>query len=145
MSKYLLDKDFESNSIAPCGMNCGTCIAFLRVKKPCPGCRFKDVDTKPKHCISCTIKNCEHLSQTTSGFCFDCPKFPCSRMKSLDKRYSKNYNISLIENLKNIQCQGLSTFVETEQIRWKCKSCGSILCVHRNNCLKCNANISTNK
>jgi len=25
--------------IAPCGMNCGACIAFMRDKNNCPGCR----------------------------------------------------------------------------------------------------------
>ena len=144
MNKYLLNRDFQNNSIAPCGMNCGTCVAFLRAAKPCLGCRFENNGSKPKHCDSCIIKNCEHLAQTESGFCFDCPKFPCVRVKNLDKRYRQNYGISLIENLNNIKEKGLSAFVEGEQNRWKCKSCGSVLCVHRNNCLNCNSVISQN-
>ncbi|MCC8145078.1 MAG: DUF3795 domain-containing protein [Bacteroidales bacterium] len=122
-------------------MNCGTCIAFLRIKRPCPGCRFKDLDTKPKHCISCTIKNCEYLAQTKSGFCYECSNFPCPRMKNLDKRYRRNYHMSLIENLTNIQNQGLPDFIKEEKIRWKCKLCGSILCVHRERCLNCGTNL----
>lgn len=141
MNKYILNRDFTNNSIAPCGMNCGTCIAYLRVVKPCPGCRFKNNGTKPKHCDSCIIKNCEYLAQTESGFCFDCPKFPCTRMKNLDKRYRQNYGISLIENLNKIKELGLSAFIEAEQNHWKCKTCGSVLCVHRNLCLGCNVPI----
>lgn len=29
---------FDKSLIAPCGMNCGTCIAYLRDKNKCPGC-----------------------------------------------------------------------------------------------------------
>ncbi len=27
--------------IAPCGMNCGTCLGYLREKNKCVGCRLK--------------------------------------------------------------------------------------------------------
>lgn len=141
MNKFILNRNFKSNSIAPCGMNCGTCIAYLRVAKPCPGCRSENNGSKPKHCDSCIIKSCEHLAQTDSGFCFDCPKFPCVRIKKLDKRYRQNYAINLIENLNSIKQKELSVFVDSEQDRWKCKSCGSVICVHRNFCLNCNVSI----
>jgi len=142
MGKYLVNRNFEKNLIAPCGMNCGTCIAFLRTAKPCLGCMVMG-DSKPKHCITCSIKNCEFLIGSKSRFCFFCPKFPCSRVKNLDKRYRQKYNTSLIENLENIKSIGLSAFVENEQIRWKCPSCGSVLCVHRDCCLQCNTAIFT--
>jgi hypothetical protein len=91
---------FNRVLIAPCGMNCGTCIAYLRDKKPCPGCW--GTDGKPKHCTTCIIKNCEYLASTDSRFCFECEKYPCTRLKSLDKRYRTNYQVSLIENLNRI-------------------------------------------
>ncbi len=141
MDKYILSRNVQDNSMAPCGMNCATCIAYLRVAKPCPGCRSVNNGSKPKHCDSCVIKNCEYLAQTKSGFCFDCPKFPCIRMKNLDKRYRRNYGISLLENLNYIKQKGISAFIENEQNRWKCQSCGSVLCVHRGHCLHCNAAI----
>lgn len=30
--------------IAPCGMNCSICMAYLREKNKCPGCRGNDID-----------------------------------------------------------------------------------------------------
>lgn len=138
MGKYLLNRNFKDNSIAPCGMNCGTCIAYLRTSKSCPGCRLENNDGKPQHCISCLIKNCDFFCQTKSEFCFDCLKFPCNRIKNLDKRYQQKYHISLIKNLENIKQFGLSTFIKNEQKRWSCQSCKSSLCVHRNHCLNCN-------
>ncbi len=128
--------------IAPCGMNCSLCIGHLREKKPCGGC-FKVHDpNKPKVCRSCVIVNCAYLAETSSGFCYDCLKFPCTRLKNLDKRYRTKYRMSMIENLGFIKAQGLGTFVKAEEKRWKCKVCGSGLSVHRDFCLHCKTMIS---
>ena len=130
--------------IAPCGMNCGTCIGHLRDKRPCGGCFKKDDENKPKHCRSCIIVNCESLAKNETGFCYDCKKYPCSRLKRLDKRYRTNYGMSMIENLEYIQNKGLDKFLINEDKRWTCKVCGSGLCVHRDYCLKCNIEINKN-
>lgn len=130
--------------IAPCGMNCGICIGHLREKRPCGGCFKKDDKNKPKHCRSCSIVNCESLAKTESGFCFDCKTYPCARLKRLDKRYRTNYGMSMIENLDYIQKCGLEEFIMNEEKRWACKECGSGLCVHRNFCLNCKAEMNKN-
>lgn len=124
--------------IAACGMNCGICIGHLRDKKPCGGCYKIDDLNKPNSCRSCKIVNCESLAETQSGFCYDCNKYPCARLKQLDKRYRTNYGMSMIENLEFIKSYGLEMFKQKEKVRWTCKTCGSQLCVHRNQCLKCN-------
>jgi len=128
---------YTKRSIAPCGINCGTCLAYMREKKPCLGC-WSDDHHKPKHCINCAIKNCEHLAQTKSKFCYECPKFPCVRLKRLDKRYIFNYHMSMLENLRTIQVVGLSGYIKNEAVRWRCNSCNSMLCVHRKACPSCN-------
>lgn len=123
--------------IAPCGMNCGLCIGHLREKKPCSGCFKKDDENKPNVCRSCTIVNCEYLAQTKSGFCFECPKYPCQRLKNLDKRYRTKYGMSMLENLLFIKEKGLAEFLESEHYKWTCSNCGSTLSVHRDHCLHC--------
>lgn len=123
--------------IAACGMNCGLCIGFLREKKPCGGCFKKDDENKPKVCRSCTIVNCESLAETESGFCYDCDKYPCTRLKRLDKRYRTNYGMSMIDNLNFIKKNGMERFLENEQNRWTCRECNSGVSVHRNYCLNC--------
>lgn len=123
--------------IAPCGMNCGLCIGHLREKKPCSGCFKKDDENKPNVCRSCTIVNCEYLAQTKSGFCFECPKYPCQRLKNLDKRYRTKYGMSMLENLLFIKEKGLAEFLESEHHKWTCSNCGSTLSVHRDHCLHC--------
>ncbi|MBT3206866.1 MAG: DUF3795 domain-containing protein [Bacteroidetes bacterium] len=126
-----------ANMIAACGMNCGICIGHMRDKKPCGGCFRKDDDNKPKQCRSCNIVNCEFLKEIKSGFCFDCPKYPCVRLKRLDNRYRKKYKMSMIENLDSIKKVGLESFIRNEENRWICKVCGSGLSVHRDYCLNC--------
>jgi hypothetical protein len=127
---------FEKNLIAPCGMNCGTCLAYLREKNRCCGCRNDD-PSKPKSCSACIIINCELLAATESKFCYECGKFPCKRLKALDKRYRTRYHVSFIENLMSIKVTGIDAYLKNEDKRWTCPSCGSVLCVHRESCRKC--------
>ncbi len=122
--------------IAPCGMNCGICLAYLRSKNRCGGCRNEN-EHKSVHCDKCVIKNCGFFKTTNSIFCYDCDHFPCARLKQLDKRYQLKYHMSMIENLQMIKQSGQESFVQTESIRWKCMKCGGVLCVHRAYCLKC--------
>ena len=86
--------------------------------------------------------NCDLLSETESGFCYDCVKYPCTRLKNLDKRYRTKYRMSMIENLANIKNQGLEKFLKNEEERWKCKACDAGLSVHRDFCLHCKAEVS---
>ncbi len=122
--------------IAPCGMNCGICMAYLRDKNVCAGCREK-TNSKLKSRFNCIIKNCELLNETDSKFCYECTKFPCARLIQLDKRYRLKYKMSMIENLNYIKEFGLENFEIKESARWKCDTCGGTICVHRGFCLKC--------
>jgi hypothetical protein len=126
----------ESSLIAPCGMNCGICLAHLRKERRCPGCRADDKN-KPAGRMKCVIKNCETVKLSKSGFCYECETYPCKRLKQLDKRYKTKYAMSMIENLASIKAAGLSAFIEKEQQRWHCPKCGGVICVHRGYCLDC--------
>jgi len=130
---------FERSQIAPCGMNCGTCIAYLRNKNKCPGCRIYSAD-KSISVQRCIIIKCAYLDNTDSKFCYDCEKFPCLRLKQLDKRYRTKYRTSFIENLMIIKEHGIDNFLVFESERRTCPDCGSVLSVHRENCLLCMKN-----
>ena len=123
--------------IAPCGMNCELCLAHLRKKNVCNGCLMDD-DNKPRRCVACSIKNCEHNAKSKSGMCYECPKYPCRRLKQLDKRYRTKYNMSMIDNLEFIKEYGLGKFISKEEEKWACNNCGGVICVHRGFCLSCN-------
>ncbi|MCX6334916.1 MAG: DUF3795 domain-containing protein [Bacteroidia bacterium] len=127
---------FDQNMIAPCGMNCGTCIAYLRVKKRCPGCRVNTAN-KAISVQRCIITKCSYLDKTDSKFCYDCEIFPCNRIKQLDKRYRTKYRTSFIENLMIISEKGMADFLIFETDRRTCPKCRSTLSVHRDKCLVC--------
>jgi hypothetical protein len=112
-----------SNLIAPCGMNCGLCLSYLRSENKCPGC-FTGRKVN-KVCIKCAIKLCKDRH---GDYCFNCDQFPCERLKRLDKRYREKYGMSEIENLTFIRDKGISKFIENERKRWE--SSNGILCVH---------------
>ena len=82
--------NMRSELIAPCGMNCRLCMAFQRKKNKCIGCNSDDC-TKPAYCLHCIIKNCVTIQNSSSGLCYECDKFPCRRLKQLDKRYRTKY------------------------------------------------------
>ena len=124
--------------IAPCGMNCGICLGYLRQKNHCSGCRT-DAHTDDKARLNCIIKNCENIKLSSSGFCYECAKYPCRRLKQLDKRYRTRYTMSMLENLENIKKNGLENFERSESERWRCSACGGTICVHRARCFNCGA------
>jgi hypothetical protein len=131
---------FNKTMIAPCGINCGTCLAYLRDKNRCYGCLTPDQNT-PKSRLYCRIKNCEQLAVTKSKFCFECKLFPCRRLKQLDKRYRTKYHLSLIQNLITLKEIGMTNHLVNEMKKWSCPNCGSTICVHRENCLVCNIDL----
>lgn len=131
----------EDRLIAPCGMNCALCIAYIG--------RRIDLNSKGfnrKYCEGCLPrgKNCLHMgnrcAQLDKGlvrFCFECSDYPCKRLKGLDKRYKTKYHLSMIENLNEIKEGGVKAFLEKEEEKWKCPECGGTICCHNGLCLEC--------
>jgi hypothetical protein len=122
--------------IAPCGMNCGICMAYLRDKNKCSGCRGSDTK-RPVTRTKCKIKNCTTLQEGKRKYCFKCREFPCDRLKHLDKRYRTKYGMSMIENLESIKAHGIRKFLISEKARWTCPECGGTACVHKGRCHVC--------
>jgi hypothetical protein len=122
--------------IAPCGMNCGICMAYLREKNTCVGCR--GVNTyKPVTRVRCKIKNCTVFRSGKVKYCFECKNFPCDVLAHLDKRYRTKYHMSMIENLENIKRYGIRRFLKNEERRWTCSTCNGTICVHKGCCMSC--------
>ena len=113
----------KEDLIASCGMNCGICLAYLRDNNKCPGCNSGRVIKGTR--LNCSIKLCK---ERKGKYCFDCDKFPCDRLKRLDKRYREKYDMSEIENLEFIRDKGIRKFVESETRKWQ-NSKGTY-CVH---------------
>ncbi|MEI6555852.1 MAG: DUF3795 domain-containing protein [Paludibacter sp.] len=125
----------NNSSIAPCGVICDICLGFQRSKNKCVGCN--NTGNKPYHCTVCSITTCVEKKGNKKLLCNECIKFPCRRIKDLDKRYIANYGESPIQNLRSIKEIGLNSFIESEKLKWKCSKCGHLLCVHKEVCLNC--------
>lgn len=130
-----MQTNIPSILIAPCGMNCGICMAYLRDNNRCTGCNIES-PKKPRHCLNCKIKYCSERAEG-SLFCFECKKYPCARLRQLDKRYRTKYSWSLTGNLNEIKNSGLGRFMEIENTRWVCPNCGNPICIHNRKCYHC--------
>jgi hypothetical protein len=126
----------KTSLIAPCGMDCALCLAYQRVKNHCAGCNSADSE-KCNACSKCSMKHCEFYSNSKAKFCYSCSKYPCKKVKHIDKRYRTKYGMSMIENLNAIKETGIRNFVKLEKQKWTCPGCGNLICVHRKNCLVC--------
>ena len=125
-----------STLIAPCGMNCRLCRAYIREKNACPGCRVDD-SLKPQTRVMCKIKICDELTKGKIKYCSSCGRFPCTNLNHLDKRYRTKYGMSMIDNLENIKQFGIRNFARQEKERWACSNCGETICVHKESCIFC--------
>jgi hypothetical protein len=92
-------------------------------KHSCSGCWSRE---RPCAFIK---KKCKKLASKQIEYCFECNNFPCETLITLDKRYTKKYGMSLVENLKYIH-----EYLKYEQERWKCPTCGGVVCVHDKKC-----------
>lgn len=126
----------DTQMISPCGMNCALCLGHQREKNRCQGCRIESPN-KRISCVKCSIVQCDKRNGKDADFCYVCDSFPCTRLKTLDKRYRTKYNMSMLENLENIKEHGIESFTENEKVRWSCETCGGLICVHRGYCLAC--------
>ncbi|MDL2218942.1 DUF3795 domain-containing protein [Ruminococcaceae bacterium OttesenSCG-928-O06] len=121
---------------APCGVNCLACSAHLAHKTPCPGCRAPEEKITRVSCRNCAKRKCA-LGQNLS-WCFECKRFPCARIKSLNQRYRQNYNVDLIQNGFDAK-RDMNTFLQAQKERFTCTSCGGAIDQHRRCCSECGA------
>ena len=113
----------KSSLIAPCGMNCGLCLHYLRADNKCPGCsRGRKVNGGY---VKCAIKLCK---ERQGEYCFNCDKFPCDRLKRMDKRYQEKYEMSEIANLETIKEKGMESLLKQEEEKWV--NSDGTYCVH---------------
>ena len=131
--------------IAPCGMNCGVCGAFLALQYDvrrlglrtpyCTGCR-----PRGKTC-SYIKKQCDALLAGRIEYCYQCRVFPCHNLSHLDERYARNYRMSMVANLLYLKTHGVTALLARERERWACPRCGEVISCHNGVCYSCSAEV----
>ncbi len=138
-----MSRNIHPELIAPCGMNCAICGAYLAWlnKTPkkkgiiyCEGCRPRN-----RQCalIKKKCRNSRRMIKGKIEFCYDCDFFPCEKLVHLDTRYRKNYSMSMIENLNEIRDEGLVEFIENQYEKYRCSKCEGLKSVHNGKCYHC--------
>jgi len=129
-----MPENIEIKMIAPCGVNCLACSAHLDSKNPSPGCRAPVELITRKSCRNCVKKKCVY-DKDLHG-CFECSRFPCSRIKSLNARYQQNYGVDMVQNGYDAK-QDMDAFMLAQRERFLCKSCGGVIDQHHRRCSEC--------
>jgi len=126
--------------VAPCGMNCAICKAYIALTHDVPRARGKVTycaGCKPR-AKNCYIKrNCKKLTHNEIQFCFECNDMPCKNLSHLDKRYRERYAMSMVENQKTLKNKGIDGFLKNQAEKYRCPSCGDMVCVHDHKCYGC--------
>jgi hypothetical protein len=135
MSKFTVDL------IAPCGINCGICKAYLAYSRGvpkekgkvshCTGCRARD-----KKCAFIK-RDCAKLREKQIRFCYECPQMPCERLAKLDALYVARYGMSMVENQKMLKEKGAEAFLKSQAEKYRCPKCGDVVSVHDGKCYAC--------
>lgn len=126
--------EVEAGMIAPCGVNCLACSAHLARKMPCPGCRAPSEMITRVSCRNCAKKQC--AAKQGVQWCFECNRFPCTRIKSLGKRYLQNYGVDLIMNGLDGK-RNMKAFLQSQKEYFTCSSCSGVIDQHHLRCSEC--------
>lgn len=139
-----MNKPFTPDLIAPCGMNCGICKAYLAYSRGVPYEKGKVI-----HCSGCRVRNkncafvkkrCEKYQKKQVQSCIECDIMPCERLAHLDEKYRERYGMSMVANLKEIKANGMDAFLARQREKYKCPTCGDVVSVHDGVCYQCKAN-----
>lgn len=137
-----MDKEdsISENLIAPCGMNCAICSRYLSYHN----------ELGRSHCIGCRPRNqsCDYLFEKCTGinhasnsvnasFCFECEQYPCTQINRMDSRYRRSYEMSVKDNLEYIRKKGIESFIEEQQKKYLCSTCGGLISIHNRKCFAC--------
>lgn len=136
----MINNKFTPELVAPCGMNCAICRAYIAYTHDIPRVRGKV--TYCSGCLprakNCYIKRgCKKLSKHQIHSCSECDTMSCEKLAHLDKRYRERYGMSMVENLKLMKAKGMDDFLKSQAEKYTCPKCGDVFCVHDAKCLVC--------
>jgi hypothetical protein len=102
----------EWNMIAPCGLYCGECTAFLR--KECGGCRSNEGLSR-EYREHCKIFHCSNTKNLR--ICLECRDFPCKLFDffKAERLEESSWFLDVWSNMRQIKESGLTHFLKKKE------------------------------
>jgi hypothetical protein len=131
-----------------CGVYCGACPNLWATKaginnalQECYGCKSE----KPtEYCSTCGIKAC--AQRKGYEFCGQCDGLrTCELMLNFVSDTQYPYGQCVLKNMQTIQEEGLPTFLEMQDKRWRCKNCGALHSWYHETCPQCGQAVASYK
>lgn len=91
--------------VPPCGIFCGTCPNFTRVKNKCLGAEIQCKTRKCKGIYVCCIE------KKGFDYCYQCNIYPCSKLNKFANNWLK-YGQDLLQNQVYIKSKGKDKFLK---------------------------------
>lgn len=134
-----MNRAITPDLIAPCGMNCAICSAYLAYLNDAPLTKCKGCRPRNKQCafIKKACRDGKRLLRGEISYCYECRYYPCEKLTKLDKRYREKYGMSMIENLGMIKENGIEEFIKNQYRKYRCVKCGGLKSVHNKKCFLC--------
>jgi hypothetical protein len=143
--------------IGICGIYCGTCpkylaprdndVEYLKKTSQESGIAIEEI-----HCNGClsenvfsTCRDCRHGFRRCAGeqrvtWCFQCSKFPCSRLLSFLPIHVVNgisHHARLIKELEYMKEHGVQQWLKKQDRSSRCPNCGKVLYWYAQECPNC--------
>ncbi|MFZ5810074.1 MAG: DUF3795 domain-containing protein [Chloroflexota bacterium] len=131
-----------------CGVYCGACPIMLATRagnldedQQCFGCKSE----KPtRFCATCGIKACSQ--RKGYDFCYQCNELEsCELMKQFVADVQYPYGQCVMKNMEIIQAIGLPQWLEMQDSRWRCQSCGLPHSWYHETCPQCGQSVADYK
>jgi predicted RNA-binding Zn-ribbon protein involved in translation (DUF1610 family) len=106
----------------------------------CFGCKSDKVAV---FCADCGIRRC--AGDKGYEFCFQCEDLPCEPFVTFRDDEQWPYHAAVPKNLERIQQVGVKVWLEEQDTRWRCPSCGTKFAWQDEACKLCGEKVSNYK
>jgi hypothetical protein len=148
--------EVEKELLAPCGLYCGVCAVLIAYRDDnekfkekltgvyglsstgqvrCKGCLSED---RFLYCEACPIRDCCAGKQIEG--CHQCDDWPCKFVEEFPYPAGKKVMLRAIPTWRE---HGTEKWVEMEEERYHCPSCGYVLFRGAKRCRDCGADVDT--
>ena len=132
---------------AYCGLYCGACPVLLKREQDviyravrehwsastedldCLGCRSEVLSVS---CRDCPKRDCAQARGLDS--CATCPEMPCDKLT-----FRLPHAAEIVPNLTALRDHGPSVWLEQQEAKWRCPSCGRMGSWYERSCPDCGA------